>query len=114
MVTIAERIKAKQICEQEYGLTQGNKPAPRITTKFPTVIKYPKGDGFSKGERDLYREIAQLDRQKLKKENEELEKTKEFFKAKTYSGIPVPTRKQENKDKFGQNKEDSLVEWEKN
>lgn len=29
-------------------------------------------------------------------------------------GIPVPTKKQENKDKFGQNTEDRLDEWEKN
>lgn len=29
-------------------------------------------------------------------------------------GIPVPTKKQENKDKFGQNTEDKLDEWEKN
>jgi len=65
MITIAERIKATQICEQEYGLTRGSKPAARITTKFPTVIKYPKGDGFSKGERDLYREIGKLDKKKI-------------------------------------------------
>lgn len=31
-----------------------------------------------------------------------------------YVGIPVPTKKLENKLKFGQNTEDSLVEWEKN
>ena len=68
MITIAERIKAKRICENEYGLNQGSKPAPRITTKFPTVIKYPKGNGFSKGETDLYREIAKLDRKKMQEE----------------------------------------------
>ena len=33
---------------------------------------------------------------------------------KTYEGIPTPSMKQQNKDSFGQNVEDSLVEWEKN
>jgi len=31
-----------------------------------------------------------------------------------YEGIPIPTKKLENKMKFGQNTEDELVEWEKN
>ncbi len=31
-----------------------------------------------------------------------------------YVGIPVPTKKQVNKEKFGQNTEDRLDEWEKN
>lgn len=31
-----------------------------------------------------------------------------------YVGLPVPTKKQENKEKFGQNTEDRLDEWEKN
>jgi hypothetical protein len=44
----------------------------------------------------------------------ELERTRKFFETKTYTGIPVPTKKQENKDHFGQNTEDKLVEWEKN
>lgn len=106
MVTISERIKAKQICENEYGLNQGSKKASRITTKFPSIIKYPKGDGFSKGETDLYREMAKLDNKKQNQEIESMERTKQFFKAKTYEGIPVPTKKKENKDKFGQNTED--------
>ena len=29
-------------------------------------------------------------------------------------GVPVPSKKQENKEKFGQNTEDKLDEWEKN
>ena len=33
---------------------------------------------------------------------------------KTYEGIPTPSMKQQNKDSFGQNVEDRLVEWEKN
>lgn len=43
-----------------------------------------------------------------------MEKTRLFFEKKTYSGIPTPTMKQQNKDNFGQNTEDKLVEWEKN
>lgn len=31
-----------------------------------------------------------------------------------YIGIPVPTKKLENRLKFGQNTEDVLTEWEKN
>ena len=38
-----------------------------------------------------------------------------FYKKRTYKGIPVPTKKQENKDKFGTgNREEVLDEWEKN
>ena len=43
-----------------------------------------------------------------------MEATRKFFETRTYDGIPVPSRKQENKDYFGQNTEDKLVEWEKN
>jgi hypothetical protein len=43
-----------------------------------------------------------------------MERTRKFFEQKTYTGIPVPTKKQENKDNFGQNTEVKLVEWEKN
>jgi hypothetical protein len=43
-----------------------------------------------------------------------MEKTRLFFQKKTYTGIPTPTMKQQNKDNFGQNTEDKLVEWEKN
>lgn len=39
----------------------------------------------------------------------------QYFEHKqTYVGIPVPTKKLENKKKFGQNNEDMLIEWEKN
>lgn len=43
-----------------------------------------------------------------------MERTRKFFETKTYVGIPTPTMKQLNKDNFGQNVEDKLVEWEKN
>ena len=46
----------------------------------------------------------------------QMEETKRqtFYEQKLYVGIPVPTKKQLNKDKFGQNTEDRLDEWEKN
>lgn len=43
-----------------------------------------------------------------------MEATRKFFEQKTYDGIPTPSMKQQNKDSFGQNTEDRLVEWEKN
>lgn len=43
-----------------------------------------------------------------------MEATRKFFEKRSYEGIPVPSRKQQNKDYFGQNTEDKLVEWEKN
>lgn len=71
--------------------------------------------GFSKGEKDLYKGaelILEREKQQIKAEEE---KTKAYFEKKThFVGIPVPTKKLENKLKFGQNTEDSLVEWEKN
>lgn len=43
-----------------------------------------------------------------------MEATRKFFEQRSYEGIPVPSMKQQNKDYFGQNTEDKLVEWEKN
>jgi hypothetical protein len=53
IVTVAERIKAKHICEIDYGLTQGSKKAPKSTAKVPEIIKGKK-NAFSKGENYLY------------------------------------------------------------
>jgi hypothetical protein len=61
IVTVAERIKAKQICEEEYGLSQGNGPAAVIRDDGFKPKKI-KTDGFSKGERDLYREFGGIQR----------------------------------------------------
>jgi len=73
-----------------------------------------KGNGFSKGEKDLYRAMGTLKAEEKRQEEEALERTRKFFETKSYTGIPVPSKKQENKDNFGQNTEDKLVEWEKN
>lgn len=58
--------------------------------------------------------MAKLEKRKEQEELEAQERTRKFFETKSYQGIPVPSKKQENKDKFGQNTEDKLVEWEKN
>lgn len=57
IVTVAERIKAKKICEEEYGLSQGNGPAALIKDEGYKKSKI-KTDGFSKGEKDLYKEYG--------------------------------------------------------
>ena len=48
VVTVAERIKAKVICEEEYGLSQGSGPVAK-KEKAAKIAK-SKGDGFSLGE----------------------------------------------------------------
>lgn len=112
IVTVAERIKAKRICEDEYGLSQGSGMAAKAAETFKSVKK--KTDGFSNGERDLYKEFGTIERRFANEMEAEAERTRKFFEAKTYTGIPTPTMKQMNKDNFGQNTEDKLVEWEKN
>lgn len=58
--------------------------------------------GFSKGEKDLYREIDRIDKRENLKKKEEAERTAAFFAKKSYGrAMPVPTKKAENKDAFG-------------
>lgn len=102
-VTIEERIKAAKMFE-----------TPTTTKRSHTATKGVSGS-FSKGEKDLYKEVATLrkldEERKVRLEQERLN----FYKQRTYVGIPVPTKKAENKDKFGVgNREDRLDEWEKN
>lgn len=66
------------------------------------------------GEKDLYKEHRAIEHREQKAKEAEMEKTRLFFETKKYSGLPVPTMKQQNKDNFGQNTEDKLDEWEKN
>ncbi|CDW81373.1 leucine rich repeat family protein [Stylonychia lemnae] len=106
-ITTEERIKASKL-DPEYERKQA---------KFvqPTKIKpIPVSQAFSKGEKDLYKEVDQIKMRTLRIEQDEEHKRQQFYEKKTYVGIPVPTKKQENKDKFGQNTEDKLDEWEKN
>jgi hypothetical protein len=70
---------------------------------------------FSKGEKDLYKEVATLRKLDEERKAREEQERANFYKQRTYIGIPVPTKKAENKDKFGVgNREDRLDEWEKN
>jgi len=44
----------------------------------PSLTK-KKGNGFSKGEQDLYREFNQIQRREENTKQEEMEKTRKFF-----------------------------------
>jgi len=61
VVTVAERIKAKKICEEEYGLSQGSGPVAKKADKGSKLQKV-RNNGFSKGENDLYKEFGQIKR----------------------------------------------------
>ena len=90
MVTVAERIKAKKICEEEYGLSYG-----ATSAKTQKIFVPKKGKiGFSTGEKDLYRDFNQLQKRDQNEKEAEMERTRKFFEQKTYTGIPVPTKKQ--------------------
>ena len=64
-----ERIKAKKVCEENYGLSRGHGGAsaataspsksPKKKSKNSMLIK-PNKSGFSGGEKDLYREYNQI------------------------------------------------------
>lgn len=58
IITIAERIKAKIICERDYGLSYGT--ANTSPSKKKSVTTYKKGDGFSKGETHLYEDYRTI------------------------------------------------------
>ena len=92
VVTVAERIKAKRICEEEYHLTQGSGPV--AVNKQQRFKRGPKGDGFSKGEKDLYKNYNVIVKKQEEEKEAELEKTRLFFKKKEYTGIPTPSMKQ--------------------
>jgi len=59
VVTVAERIKAKVVCEEEYGLSYGSGPASKKGGDKAKLAKV-KGDGFSRGERDLYQQHGKI------------------------------------------------------
>jgi hypothetical protein len=107
-VTVEERLKAEKLWEREHG-TSGTKK------HMSQILTHAGKSTFSKGEKDLYKEVATLRRiEEEKARQAELER-QNFYKKRTYTGIPVPTKKKENKDKFGSgNCEEVLDEWEKN
>ena len=88
----------------------------KVVQKKLATDKEKAEKGFSAGEKDLFREVN-----KIKKDKEAVEKAERaiyaaYFKKKSYANqpLPVPTKKEENRNKFGQNTEIALVEWEKN
>ena len=53
-----------------------------------------KGNGFSTGEGDLYRNHATIQKRMKGEREAEMEATRKFFEAKTYDNfIPVPSKK---------------------
>jgi hypothetical protein len=61
-----------------------------------------KFKGFSKGEKDLYRQVGHVHTQEDKLMQLIEARTKEYFKAKFYGNhMPVPSKKAENKNLFG-------------
>ena len=84
----------------------------------PKKAKVAKGvlKGFSAGEKDLYREVKKIKERTEAEERAELERTQAFFQERSYEGqpLPVPTKKAENRARFGLNSESALTEWEKN
>ena len=102
VVTIEERIRAAKLFEEN-------------SHKRGAVVPHFKHSTFSKGEKDLYREVAGLRKLEEEKRQQAERERALFYKARTYVGIPVPNKKAENKEKFGVgNREDCLDDWEKN
>ena len=63
----------------------------------------------------MYRDVAEIKKTEDEQRRLAEMERQNFYKKRTYVGIPVPTKKQENKDKFGVgNREEVLDEWEKN
>jgi hypothetical protein len=105
-VTVEERIKAARLFEAQN--------ASNNTIKRSHTAKGVSGS-FSKGEKDLYKEVALLNKLEVEKRIRDEQERANFYKARSFAGVPVPTKKAENKDKFGVgNREDRLDEWEKN
>jgi hypothetical protein len=106
MVTIQERQKAAKIMAESHKKRERKPPAAPVDNSKK---------GFSKGEKDLYREIGKIERREEQQRKDEAARTAAFFAKKSYGKtMPVPTMKQQNKDGFGQNSEIALIEWEKN
>jgi Leucine-rich repeat len=109
IITFEERLKADKLWEREHGDQTTKKKDQH------QIIKPTPGQSFSKGERDLYREVDKLKALEEEKRRLEEEERANFYKKRQYQGIPVPSKKQENKDKFGGgNTEEALDDWEKN
>lgn len=105
-VTHMERVKAAELVDVHV-----KKEKQKVLTDEEKKLK-----GFSAGEKDLYKEVNGIKRAENAQKAADFEKTKAYFQKKSYDSqpLPVPSKKLENKLKFGQNTEIALVEWEKN
>lgn len=98
VVTVQERIKAKRICEDDYGLSQGSGPVAKSGATGESPLKKKntqkgngkKKDGFSAAEKDLYREYNQIQKRIEKENAEEEERRKQFLATRTYESAPTP------------------------
>ena len=88
----------------------------KVVEKKLATDKEKAEKGFSAGEKDLFREVNKIKRDRAAVEKAEKAVYAAYFNKKSYDNqpLPVPTKKEENRLKFGQNTEIALVEWEKN
>ena len=106
MVTLQERQKADKIIASYTGKKEKKPRGP---------IGDDSKKGFSKGEKDLYKDMSKITKKEAQILKEEEERTAAFFAKKSYGRqMPVPSKKAENKEAFGHNSEMALIEWEKN
>lgn len=109
MITIIEREKASKL-----DFSSVNIKAKPKAKKKKNVLPDPY-KGFSKIEKELYKEVNSIN--KTYKEQEILEETKKethFVYVDPNTVPPTAARVLENKKKFGQDVEDQVTEWEKN
>lgn len=110
-ITVPERQKAAEL--HEAGGPKFKKPVTKAAKE--AIAADSKMKGFSKGEKDLYAEVSQIRARTKREIQAEEQKTLDYFNQKlTYKGMPVPTKKAENKANFGMNTELALIDWEKN
>ena len=114
-VTQIERTKADLWAEQ--NAADALRKSPSKTKKAgASAATTGAMKGFSKGEKDLYREARRIKFERESHEQEELARTQAYFQERSYDGqpLPVPSKKAENRARFGQNTENAVTEWEKN
>lgn len=61
----------------------------------------------------MYKEVDHVKKEIERRQKEAEEKDRIIYEEKKYTGIPVPTKKKENRDNLGRNIENKLDEWEK-
>ena len=89
-VTVEERLKAQKLWERE---NMGGAGGVTAAGKKSQILTHAGRSTFSKGEKDLYKEVGELRRAEEEKARKEEEERLNFYKKRTYKGIPVPTKK---------------------